>query len=279
MRYLYVDNHVLADRSEWPLLQSMLAPGKELRLSVSPFNLYEIANYDDVSERQARADFVDSLNPAWCFDRLAREDMELQYFIWTRYFRLSGVPQPRPFSDSLQEVHAYREGYRPFQPRTARQWVDTTDAKRYKGHRQIAPRALNQLQAAKPRRTKSFERVVMRSWIKSKIPRQSPSGLTLSPTTKEKILDFCIENLRQLLAVCPALSVENELCFIRPNDEKRQPKESDGPDLEHVVLGLTYGDFFSCNDGFAHSCAIRVIKKLPAIKLAGPFRSLKDVPA
>lgn len=135
-------------------------------------------------------------------------------------------------------------------------------------YRTRSPEALKTLQAADRKVRKAQEKAAWTSWIGQSIPDHDPQERAFTAQEKTDLLDFCYGNQRQFLIECRSLAVESSLTKVRTRDPKRNPTESDGPDLQHAAIALPYCDAFFTRDGYQASCAEFARSDLPGLSLA-----------
>jgi hypothetical protein len=67
-------------------------------------------------------------------------------------------------------------------------------------------------------------------------------------------LDYVLSHMKQVLAACPTIRVEDALNHIRVSGHFK-PKPSDASDLQHAMVGVAYCDYFVSDDkNLAEQC-------------------------
>jgi hypothetical protein len=104
---------------------------------------------------------------------------------------------------------------------------------------------------------KKRQHEIFRPWIKGLIPLVGPDGRALPVARREELLDHCEKNQGRFFAACRSLAVEDALTATRIANPARNPQRSDGIDLMHTVIALSYCAHFLVRDGFIAACAAR----------------------
>jgi len=83
-----------------------------------------------------------------------------------------------------------------------------------------------------------------------------------------RLLEFCYQRRAQFLKECPALAVEDALTVAHTSNPRRNPTESDGPDLQHAAVAMAYCDIFFTADAYQANCAGLARRKMTGTRLA-----------
>jgi hypothetical protein len=110
-------------------------------------------------------------------------------------------------------------------------------------------------QAVDPNDFKQRQDAIFKPWIKGLIPEIGPDDRALSLTRRDELLDHCHKNQDRFFAACRSLAVEDALTAARIANRNRNPQLSDGIDLMHSVIAISYCDHFVVRDGFVAACA------------------------
>jgi hypothetical protein len=263
MKKIYVDHHVLIRYEDWPELRAVFAPNAGVRLVLSEWNLFEIANYGDRKEVFRRAAFLDSLKPLWIMERLQILKAELRSFIYQTYYNTENVFSS-PFSDSLSVIVSYNLGSKTPLCLTASELVRVLahpySKNTINATKPLTTNALTGLQAAGIVERDRVKSEVFRRHIYPLLPTHDPQNQVIKQKEKSALLQHCESNKIDFYTSCSAFRVENALYEIRPRDPNRKPKLSDGIDLQHSTLALAYCDYFVTRDGFVRQCCQHVTR-------------------
>ena len=176
VRTLYIDHQIIAKETNWPQLLTVLAQHKSLRLVVSIYNLIEISAATDKAKAIKRAEFIDSLHPAWILERFMVEKNEVQNFVYQYYLKKPYTP-PSVFADHLSTALSYHLRSRVILGMNARKWLDHfVNPEELKPLKQRTVESLITVQTASARQKKAIEGDLFREWIIQKIPLSDPDG-------------------------------------------------------------------------------------------------------
>ena len=100
------------------------------------------------------------------------------------------------------------------------------------------------------------------------MPDCDPTGRAFTRQQKSELAEFCYNSGQSFFDECRSLAVENALTNVRIRDPGRKPRESDGPDLQHIVPALAYCDIFLTRDGYQAQCTEAVRTTLVGMNLA-----------
>jgi hypothetical protein len=174
-----------------------------------------------------------------------------------------------PFTRHLSVVDSYHAGAQARIGLTARGWIAGIDFARIDHPKDLAPNALKILQAVDPKDFKKRQDDIFKPWIRGLIPTIGPDGRGLPVVRREELLDHCLNNQDRFFAACRSLAVEDALTAARVANRQRSPQRSDGIDLMHSVIALSYCDHFLVRDGFVAACADDATRAVP-----GPLATL-----
>ena len=102
---------------------------------------------------------------------------------------------------------------------------------------------------ADPAALKSKEPKIFTDWIFELVPLWAPNGKILTRDERADMAAWCFDRREQFFLECPLIAVEDAITTDRVRDRTGRPKESDGPDMQHAVVGLAYCDIFFTADG------------------------------
>jgi len=223
---------------------------------LSPFHWIEMAEDADVARRQAKADYVDSLNPQWLRERRNIEAKEVE----SAFYDFAKIPHDPPqMVVKVTEVIADLAG----QPgdRPSRNFVEHL--------RGIGPNhpirttlneafAKNQANIASYQKgmfTPTFRRGVEVLYVERLLPTNSPAGLIIDDSSKKDFLRV------QKLTDFPAIAVET-LATYDNWAQGRQLAHHNFLDQQHVVA-LPYVNLFITDDKSLTSLISMVVKDVP----------------
>jgi hypothetical protein len=266
----------LAWEQGWPEIEQTIRCAPGLRLAVSEWNLYEIANGTDLAQREKRLLFLDRLGPEWMVERVHIQKQELRRFLWECYYGVR-APDLLVFSDNLSVIDSFSAGSQTRLGLTARRYIAELNIGRVNMRRASAPTALRTLQRAGSKDIAKLDERIFRERLQPLLPPTTPDGRPSKVVERHALVNFCWQNRSGLLATSPALAVEHALRKTRTRDPARNPQASDGPDLMHMVMALAYCDFFVVRDGYALSCARQAKRTLRSLTLAKICESVRQI--
>jgi hypothetical protein len=266
LQNLYVDHSAITDENWWPQIDAAVATGR-VRLAVSLWNLVEIGGATDLKQRERRIVFLERNDPVWIIERVGVQRQEVKRFLWINRFGVA-AEELVVFTPHLSVVDAFLAGSHAQVGLTARGFIERTDFAGIEKQKELAPDALRRLQAVDRKTFKARQHEIFRPWIKNLIPATDPEGKALSIAQTTELLTFCEAHRDRFLSACPSLAVEDALTLARTADSRRKPQRSDGIDLMHTVIALSYCDYFLVRDRFARNCAEQAIKALRPMSLA-----------
>lgn len=274
MSTLYLDHSIVTHSGSWTPVDEVLTSGKA-QLALSVWNLFEIGSASDRAQQDERLAFLMKAKPLWILERVQIERREVRAFLWKE--KLQIAPEPvDAFRRHLSEVESSMVGSKARIGVTPRQWIDSIDFKRYAPSKELAPKALRQLQTLGPKRVAERQDEIFEKWIEGLLPTKLPDGSACSKAELLEFSKFCLDNQAAFYAACPAMAVENALTRARSATASRNPQSSDGIDLMHAVVALAYCDYFLLRDGFVFQCCEHARKELASRPLATMFRDAED---
>ena len=263
---LYIDHSIVSTEPLWPHLEQALGMGK-VRLVLSLWNLYEISRAADKAEQERRLAFLLAFDPLWIIERVAVEKYEVRRFLWRHRYDRDHEPMAM-ITPYLWVVDSHLHDSRINFGMTARQFVRGIDHTMLDPLRTLSPNALRDLQTADKEVVRGLQREMFMAWLNGLMPRFDPGGLVVGTEQRVELLEFCHQRQTQFLKECPALAVENGLTAARTANPRRNPTESDGPDLQHAAVAMAYCDIFFTADGYQANCASVARRKLDGTRLA-----------
>lgn len=257
---LYVDHSVVAGEAWWPYLEQAVRSGK-MRLALSLWNLFEIGAAEDAAQQERRLTFLQSLDPLWVVERRAIQKQEVRRFLWRHHYGLEPNDELLVVTPHLSVVNSFLCGPQMRIGLTPRQFIRGLDYKRLNPLKRLSPEAQITLKTTQPAKLKAFDKRIFTGWVGQSMPDRGPDERLLTSAKKAELAVFCHGDVVRFLAECPAMAVEDALTTDRTNDRRRKPTEQDGPDAQHTIVALAYGDVFCTRDRHqAHSA--RVISKI-----------------
>jgi hypothetical protein len=280
-RTIYIDHSVVSREAWWPSLNRALEPG-DLRLVLSLWNLFEIGAAKDKSQQRRRLNFLQQFNPMWAVERRAIQKQEVKRFLWSQRF----ATEPEELvaiTPALSVVDYFLSGTSMRIGLTAEQFISETDYGKLNPLKLLSPEAQATMKAADPAALKEKDREIFTGWVGQSIPVWGPSGKLLTEIARSELAEYCFQNRPQFLASCPSMAVEDAVTTDRTADQKRQPQDSDGPDLQHAAVAMAYCDIFLTGDGYqARTCCV-ARRALKGMRLAqvytNPDQLVQAIPA
>ena len=278
MSFLYLDNNIIVNEISESRLPQLLKDGK-FRLTISVWNLLELAKHGNKQEALRRACKIDSYNPVWLFNGLDIQADEITSFIWNEYYK-GAYRAPRPFAlcvSSILQKELPRE--RPI-INGAKGLVKELQGnlKAIERADQTSLDANCTLQKKSKREKKEIEYELfcdlVSNRIKKTLPFSTPDQSFLKVQKIPELVDFCWKERKKFYKQCPSMAVEDCLTDIRARDSNRNPNLQDGRDLQHSIVSLPYCHVFITNDGYLHECTQYLSRKLSALKLAKVYLNL-----
>jgi hypothetical protein len=279
MKTLYLDHHVLINEENWALVRDIVDQRKAV-IAISNWNLVEIQQATDQTQKQRRVAFVESLSPVYVHDMMTLQRYELRSFAWLYYFQ-AGLYPYSAFAPTFADYLRANFGFR------VRDDYSLSDYFRNARQEHLAPIAAQQDEMAAALTTlqtvskKQFAQIEAETFIRylgARLPTVSPDGKEMDQDTRLSMLKLCYEQREKLNRSSPAIFAEEELGVKRRQDPSRRPKPTDAADLMHCAVGLSYCDVLVTNDGFAFHCCEHAKAAMSAQKIrsADLFRSLPE---
>jgi hypothetical protein len=208
---------------------------------LSPFHWVEAAEDNDPARAAAKADFMDSLQASWLYERIAVQRKEVA----TAFFQFLQIPHNSPqmiapvgdiIADlagqqaqrSSRDFVAHLRGVGPNHPleQSIRQAFESNrvNTERFRA-RKLNP---------------AFLRRMERLLIQRLLPTQTPAGLAIDETSKQQFLNSC------QLTNFPALALETKATY-DSWQLQRQMTRNNFMDQQHL-MALPYVDFFLTDD-------------------------------
>lgn len=266
VRTIYVDHSIVTHEQWWPHLEQAVA-SRELRLALSVWNLFEIGIAADQAQQEKRLAFLEGLKPLWVVERRAVQRQEVERFLWQHKLGVS----PKELlvtTPSLSVVDSFFLGRETRIGLTLRQLIRGIDYAQLLPLKKLSPRALATLQMTDRKVLVEKQKEIFLAWIGPSIPEHDPDGRAFTVSQKADFLNFCHQHQAQFLAECRSLAVEDALTAARARDARRNPKESDGLDLQHAAMALPYCDVFFTRDRYQGMCAEAARTSLATLDLA-----------
>lgn len=272
---LYIDHSVVADAAAWPQFHETVSKGR-MRLALSLWNLFEIGAADDVAQQERRLSFLESLDPIWVVERRAIQRQEVERFLWRHYYRI--IPKELlVITPSLSVVDSFLCRSQMQIGLTPRQFIRSLDYKQLNPLKGLSPEAQTTLKNAEPAGLKALDKPIFIGWVSQSIPDRGPDDTLLPTVKKAELVEFCHRNARRFFAECPAMAVEDALTTDRTRDRQRKPIPSDGPDAQHAIVALAYGDVFYTRDRHQAHSARTIAASLNRHHLAAVCTTLEQL--
>jgi hypothetical protein len=234
-----------------------LAAGGVARLVLSPWHWQEMAQDQSHERGTSVADFCDSLDPSWLYDRISIQRKEISHSL----YRFVGIEAEVPVMvgavrDVIHDLtgkwverasrsmvaHLRKEG-------GASGLMDEILNKGFQNNQKNI--AHSRAGYASPQLLKQAER----KYVELLLPLVTPSGLTIDDSTKRQFLDAV------QISDLPAVAIEMETMKDRWSSG-RQLKPNDALDQQHT-MALPYVDFFITNDKGLRKIIERVVAAIP----------------
>lgn len=227
-----------------------------VRFVLSPMHWVEAAEDNDAARGTAKADFMDSLNPSWLYERRGIQRKEIA----AAFFRFLGIPSEVPqMLGSARDVIADLAG-RPAE-RDSRDFVTHLhgvgpDHPLEQSFQQaFDANQANGVQFRNGALTPELLQRVERLYIQQLLPASTPAGVVIDVASKNRFL-----NAYQLSDL-PALALET-----RATQDNwraaRQLGRNNFMDQQHL-MALPYVDFFATDDARLRALIGRISAGLP----------------
>ena len=233
-----------------------LAAAGTVAFVLSPMHWIEAAEDNDVGRGTAKADFMDSLNAQWLYDRrgIQRKEVAVAFF---RFLRVPSIP-PQMIG-SVRDVIADLAGH-PAE-RNSRDFVTHL---RTIGQNHPLERSLrenlesNRVNGDRFRTgqfTPAFLQRIERVYVETLLPTQTPGGVVVDQDSKNRFLNaFDLTDF-------PAFAVETRATHDSWR-EQRQMSRNNFMDLQHM-MALPYVDYFVTDDARLRALIGRIWADLP----------------
>jgi len=223
---------------------------------LSPMHWVDAAEDRDIARGNAKADFMDSLQTRWLFDRRSIQRKEVA----SRFYQFLGVNCEAPqimgeIADVIYDLTGQRGD------RSSRAFVN-----HFRGIGQKHPLEQSIRQALvtnnkniglfrRGKLTSTLATKVERLYIRQLLPDKTPAGLLIDGATKDNFVQ------RIQLEDFPAVAIENRAT--RDNWKHKRPlSRNNFVDQQHIIA-LPYVDYFLTDDKKLRSLITRIGAKLP----------------
>ncbi len=250
-----------------------LAAGGAASLVLSTWHWLEMARDTNTDRGLSVADFADSLRPCWLFERRSVQRREAE----EAFFAFVGVPhQKQPRIGSLAEVIADLTGA---SLKAASQYRDSRAFVRHMqtlgGNHPLEVNIRKNFVAQQQngeayragRLTDEMNRCLDRIYLGGLLPSQTPAGVAIDRTTKDKFLKSCSNNDFPSYAVEAALALDAWQTGRQLNDRAFR-------NSQHAIA-VPYVDLFVTDDGTLSTAIQRVAAQLPFFRTAEVIRREK----
>ena len=117
-----------------------------------------------------RAEFIDSHNPLWIFERLVIQKREVQNFVWEYYFHKEPIPFSA-FTDYLSTVLSHQLGPKVPLGINARKWLDHfVNVEELNAVKKQDVDSLVTLSLADKKEKRAIKNELFRAWVLPKMP-------------------------------------------------------------------------------------------------------------
>jgi hypothetical protein len=233
-----------------------LATGGTVTFVLSPMHWVDAAEDRDVARGNAKADFMDSLQPRWLFDRRSIQRKE----VTSRFYQFLGINCDAPqIMGDIADVIFDLTGQRG--DRSSRAFVN-----HFRGIGQNHPleQSIRQAFVTNNKNIELFRRgkltptlaaKVERLYIRQLLPARTPAGLVIEETTKGNFArQTQLDNF-------PAVAIENRAT--RDNWKHKRPlSRNNFVDQQHIIA-LPYADHFLTDDKKLRSLITRISASVP----------------
>jgi hypothetical protein len=265
---IYLEHSAFGYEDWWDDLRQLSRNRDLIRFVLSDWNLVEIANGEDESQANARAQLADDLRPLWMMERSHLLRREVQRYAYEQLLHRTS-PDLQPFSDSLSVMLSYHEGSNvPLGETATRRIKRLQSNRRYlaeinKG-KQITLAAQIAIRNASPKERAEAESEVFRKWVGEFMPLTDPDGKLLSQSARKSLSEACFQAGDKFYDLCPGMLAEHLLYVTRAQDPKRKPELQDGIDFQHSVMALSYCDYLFTRDRHLAHVARSIKARRPA---------------
>jgi len=260
VQLIYCDHNFIATALQEPdeyrnRLRELVGLGT-VTFALSPMHWVDAAEDQDIARGNAKADFMDSLQPRWLFDRRSVQRKEVA----SRFYQFLGVNCDAPqIMGTIADVIFDLTGQRG--DRTSRAFVN-----HFRGIGQNHPLQQSLRQAfvsnnknialyRKGTLTGALAAKVERLYIRQLLPNQTPAGLVVDEATKDNFMK------QTQLDNFPAIAIENRAT--RDNWKHKRPlSQNNFVDQQHIIA-VPYADRFLTDDKKLRSLITRISANLP----------------
>lgn len=260
MPTIYCDHNFIAtalqEPEEYRNQVRELARLGTVSFALSPMHWVDAAEDQDVARGNAKADFMDSLQPRWLFDRRSIQRKEVA----SHFYQFLGVNCEAPqIMGDIADVIFDLTGQRG--DRSSRAFVN-----HFRGIGRNHPLEQSIRQAfvtnnkniglfRRGKLTSTLATKVERLYIRQLLPDKTPAGLLLDETTKDNF----VQQIQ--LEDFPAVAIENRAT--RDNWKHKRPlSRNNFVDQQHIIA-LPYADYFLTDDKKLRSLITGIGTKLP----------------
>jgi hypothetical protein len=279
---VYLEHSAFGFENWWDDLRQLSHGRNLIRFVLSDWNLIEIANGEDESQANARAQLADDLRPLWMMERSHLLRREVQKYVYEQLLHQTS-PALQPFSDSLSVMLSYHEGPNVPLGETAVLRIKRLQSNRpylaeiNKG-KQVTLAAQIAIRNAPAKERAQAESEVFRKWVGEFMPLRDPNGKLLSQSVRTSLSEACFLASDKFYELCPGMFAEHSLYVVRAQDPGRKPELQDGIDFQHSVMALSYCDYFFTRDRHLAHVARSIKAKRPS-SIANVISKIADVKA
>jgi len=279
---IYLEHSAFGFENWWDDLRVLSQNRNIIRFVLSDWNLIEIANGEDESQANARAQLADDLRPLWMMERSHLLRREVQKYVYEQFLHRAS-PGLQPFSDSLSVMLSYHEGPNVPLGETAVLRIKRLQSNRKylaeinKG-KQVTLAAQIAIQNASAQERTKAESEVFRKWVGEFMPITDPDGKLLSRSARDSLSEACFQAGDKFYELCPGMFAEHSLYLKRAQDPTRKPELQDGIDFQHSVMALSYCDYLLTRDRHLAHVARSIGAKHPR-STAAVISNMADVRA
>jgi len=256
----YCDHNFIAtalqEPEAYPNHLRQLVESGTVTFVLSPMHWLDAAEDADICRGDAKADFMDSLQPRWLFDRRSIQRKE----VTSQFFRFVGIPEAMPqIMGDIADVIFDLAGQRG--DRDSRAFVN-----HFRGIGQNHPLEQSLRQAFETNNknirlyrarkiTLALAQKVERLYIRQLLPDRTPGGLVIDEALKDQFARQC------QLDDFPSVALENRAT--RDNWKHKRPlSRNNFVDQQHLIA-LPYVDLFVTDDKKLRSLIQRITAGVP----------------
>ena len=90
------------------------------------------------------------------------------------------------------------------------------------------------------------------------VPSCNPNNRLITRHEREEILDYCIRREEDLIKECPVVACDTNFFDSKKNDTKTKLEPADTMDTQHIIIAMSYCDFFITGDKNLHNKSMYV---------------------